>query len=98
MMCQRPKHCDVLSLCRRGCCGLGVVVVCGVTTRVLAMRVPLWGVDKLPHEVERHVGGLNAEWLLAAELILGSPGNASAHPSLSAGSLTHLAPPTHCSA
>lgn len=42
------------------------------------------GLDKLPQEVERHVGGLNDEWLLAADLIVASPGIALAHPSLSA--------------
>ena len=34
--------------------------------------------------MERHLGGLNDEWLLAADLIVASPGMALAHPSLRA--------------
>lgn len=56
----------------------------GVTPRVMDTRVTPPGLDKLPQEVERHVGGLNDEWLLAADLIVASPGIALAHPSLSA--------------
>ncbi|EHD07294.1 UDP-N-acetylmuramoylalanine-D-glutamate ligase, partial [Salmonella enterica subsp. enterica serovar Urbana str. R8-2977] len=48
------------------------------------------GLDKLPQEVERHVGGLNDEWLLAADLIVASPGIALAHPSLSAAASAAL--------
>lgn len=40
--------------------------------------------DKLPEAVERHTGSLNDEWLMAADLIVASPGIALAHPSLSA--------------
>lgn len=36
------------------------------------------GLDKLPEEVERYAGGLNEDWLLAADLI-GKPGTALAH-------------------
>lgn len=54
----------------------------GVTPRVMDTRVTPPGLDKLPQEVERHVGGLNDEWLLAADLIVASPGIALAHPSL----------------
>ncbi len=40
----------------------------GVTLRVMDTRVTPPGLDKLPQEVERHVGGLNDEkWLLAAK-------------------------------
>lgn len=42
------------------------------------------GTDKLPEAVERHTGSLNDEWLMAADLIVASPGIALAHPSLSA--------------
>ena len=42
------------------------------------------GLDKLPEAVERHTGSLNDEWLMAADLIVASPGIALAHPSLSA--------------
>ena len=47
-------------------------------------RVSPPGLDKLPEQVERHLGGLNDDWLLAADLIVASPGMALAHPSLSA--------------
>lgn len=47
-------------------------------------RVSPPGLDKLPETVERHLGSLNDDWLLAADLIVASPGMALAHPSLSA--------------
>ncbi|MEN0613203.1 UDP-N-acetylmuramoyl-L-alanine--D-glutamate ligase [Klebsiella indica] len=56
----------------------------GVTPRVMDTRVAPAGLDKLPEAVERYVGGLNDDWLLAADLIVASPGIALAHPSLSA--------------
>lgn len=56
----------------------------GVTPRVMDTRVAPGGLDKLPEAVERYVGGLNEDWLLAADLIVASPGIALAHPSLSA--------------
>jgi UDP-N-acetylmuramoylalanine--D-glutamate ligase len=58
----------------------------GVTPRVMDTRVSPPGLDKLPEQVERHLGGLNDDWLLAADLIVASPGMALAHPSLSAAS------------
>ena len=56
----------------------------GVTPRVMDTRVSPPGLDTLPEQVERHLGGLNDDWLLAADLIVASPGMALAHPSLSA--------------
>lgn len=56
----------------------------GVTPRVMDTRAAPPGLDNLPETVERCVGGLNDEWLLAADLIIASPGIALAHPSLSA--------------
>ena len=56
----------------------------GVTPRVMDTRVAPSGLDKLPEGVESHLGGLNDDWLLAADLIVASPGIALAHPSLSA--------------
>lgn len=55
----------------------------GVTPRVVDTRVSPPGLDKLPGQVERHLGGINGEWLLAADLIVASPGVALAHPILS---------------
>lgn len=56
----------------------------GVTPRVMDTRVNPPGRDKLPAGVECHVGSLNEAWLLAADLIVASPGMALAHPALSA--------------
>ncbi|MFH8133379.1 UDP-N-acetylmuramoyl-L-alanine--D-glutamate ligase [Pantoea osteomyelitidis] len=55
----------------------------GVTPRVMDTRVSPPGVDKLPENVERYLGGINRDWLLAADLIIASPGIALAHPDLS---------------
>ncbi|NIF23123.1 UDP-N-acetylmuramoyl-L-alanine--D-glutamate ligase [Candidatus Pantoea multigeneris] len=55
----------------------------GVTPRVMDTRVSPPGLDQLPAEVERWVGDINIDWLLAADLIIASPGIALAHPALS---------------
>ncbi|MDE8556501.1 UDP-N-acetylmuramoyl-L-alanine--D-glutamate ligase [Pantoea vagans] len=55
----------------------------GVTPRVMDTRVSPPGLDKLPGQVEHHLGGINGDWLLAADLIVASPGVALAHPILS---------------
>ncbi|MBK0123286.1 UDP-N-acetylmuramoyl-L-alanine--D-glutamate ligase [Pantoea sp. S61] len=55
----------------------------GVTPRVMDTRVSPPGLDKLPEAVERYVGGINSDWLLASDLIIASPGIALAHPALS---------------
>lgn len=56
----------------------------GVMPRVMDTRQAPPGLDNLPETVERHLGSLNDEWLLNADLIIASPGMALAHPSLSA--------------
>ncbi|WP_312980618.1 UDP-N-acetylmuramoyl-L-alanine--D-glutamate ligase [Atlantibacter sp.] len=56
----------------------------GVTPRVMDTRQAPPGLDNLPETVERHLGSLNDEWLLNADLLVASPGMALAHPSLSA--------------
>lgn len=55
----------------------------GVTPRVVDTRLSPPGVDKLPDSVERYLGGINSDWLLAADLIIASPGIALSHPALS---------------
>jgi len=50
---------------------------------VMDTRVSPPGLDKLPASVERYVGGINSDWLLASDLIIASPGIALAHPALS---------------
>ncbi len=62
----------------------------GVTPRVMDTRVAPPGLDKLPESVECHVGGLNDTWLLAADLIVASPGDC-AGPSFAQRSGTTLA-------
>ncbi|MXP49371.1 UDP-N-acetylmuramoyl-L-alanine--D-glutamate ligase [Pantoea sp. Eser] len=54
-----------------------------VTPRVMDTRVSPPGLDELPAQVERHLGGINGDWLLDADLIVASPGVALAHPILS---------------
>lgn len=56
----------------------------GVTPRVMDTRISPPGLDKLPDSIERHLGSLNEDWLLSADLIIASPGIAVAHPALSA--------------
>ena len=55
----------------------------GVKPRVMDTRINPAGLDKLPESIERHVGDLNQQWLLDADLIVASPGIALAHPALS---------------
>ncbi|MFP1879199.1 UDP-N-acetylmuramoyl-L-alanine--D-glutamate ligase [Lonsdalea quercina] len=54
----------------------------GVTPRVVDTRVSPPGLDKLPEQVERYVGGLQEAWLMDADLIVASPGIALATPAL----------------
>jgi UDP-N-acetylmuramoylalanine--D-glutamate ligase len=56
----------------------------GVVPRMMDTRFNPPGLDKLAVNVERHLGGLNEDWLLDADLIVASPGIALAHPALSA--------------
>ncbi|VEI63725.1 UDP-N-acetylmuramoylalanine--D-glutamate ligase [Serratia fonticola] len=56
----------------------------GVTPRVMDTRISPPGLDQLLESVERHLGSLNQEWLLSADLIVASPGMALATPALSA--------------
>ncbi|MGK2946721.1 MAG: UDP-N-acetylmuramoyl-L-alanine--D-glutamate ligase [Candidatus Malihini olakiniferum] len=53
-----------------------------VTPRVVDTRVSPPGLDKLPAQVNRHLGSLNKDWLLAADLIVTSPGISLSTPTL----------------
>ncbi|PWC16862.1 UDP-N-acetylmuramoyl-L-alanine--D-glutamate ligase [Brenneria corticis] len=55
----------------------------GVAPRVVDTRISPPGLDKLPENVERHLGDLNETWLMDADLIVASPGIALATPILS---------------
>ncbi|WP_233972237.1 UDP-N-acetylmuramoyl-L-alanine--D-glutamate ligase [Pectobacterium versatile] len=54
----------------------------GVIPRVVDTRISPPGLDKLPEQVERHLGSLNEDWLMSADLIVASPGVALATPIL----------------
>ncbi|XYQ54188.1 UDP-N-acetylmuramoyl-L-alanine--D-glutamate ligase [Pectobacterium carotovorum] len=54
----------------------------GVVPRVVDTRISPPGLDKLPEQVERHLGSLNEDWLMSADLIVASPGVALATPIL----------------
>lgn len=56
----------------------------GVVPKVIDSRSNPPGIDKLPEQVERWVGDINVHWLLAADLIVLSPGVALSHPAVSA--------------
>ncbi|MDY4386551.1 UDP-N-acetylmuramoyl-L-alanine--D-glutamate ligase [Pectobacterium aroidearum] len=68
-----------------GLTGLSCVdffVARGVIPRVVDTRISPPGLDKLPEQVERHLGSLNEDWLMSADLIVASPGIALATPIL----------------
>ncbi len=70
-----------------GLTGLSCVdffVTRGVTPRVMDTRFSPPGLDKLDADIERHLGSLNENWLLEADLIVASPGVALFTPELSA--------------
>ena len=56
----------------------------GVIPKVIDSRSNPPGIDKLPEQVERWIGDINVHWLLAADLIVLSPGVALSHPAVSA--------------
>ena len=56
----------------------------GIMPRVMDTRVSPPGLDTLPGSLECHLGSLHQGWLLAADLIVVSPGVALATPALSA--------------
>jgi len=80
----QDKNVVIIGLGMTGLSCVDFFLAQGVTPRVMDTRQTPPGLDKLPEEVERFVGGLNDEWLLAADLIVASPGIALAHPSLAA--------------
>ncbi|MBN3068428.1 UDP-N-acetylmuramoyl-L-alanine--D-glutamate ligase [Pectobacterium brasiliense] len=53
-----------------------------VVPHVVDTRISPPGLDKLPEQVERHLGSLNEDWLMSADLIVASPGVALATPIL----------------
>lgn len=54
----------------------------GIIPRVMDTRISPPGLDRLPDQVERYVGGFNISWIWASDLIVVSPGVTSLHPAL----------------
>ena len=82
MMDYQGKNVVIIGLGITGLSCVDFFLTRGVTPRVVDTRVSPPGLDKLPAEVDRHLGSLNEEWLLAADLIVASPGIALATPAL----------------
>ncbi len=76
------KNVVIIGLGLTGLSCVDFFIARGVTPRVMDTRISPPGLDKLPESVERHTGSLNEDWLLAADLIIASPGIAVAHPAL----------------
>lgn len=56
----------------------------GITPRVIDTRLKPGGIEQLPEQIECHLGSLNPDWLLDANLIICSPGIALSTPELQA--------------
>lgn len=82
MMDYQGKNVVIIGLGITGLSCVDFFLTRGVTPRVVDTRVSPPGLDKLPAEVDRHLGSLNEDWLLAADLIVASPGIALATPAL----------------
>lgn len=78
----RDKQIVIVGLGATGLSCVDYFLTRGVTPRVIDTRAKPTGLDKLPPQVEYHTGSLNIEWLLAADLIVSSPGIALATPAL----------------
>ncbi|MGL9734926.1 MAG: UDP-N-acetylmuramoyl-L-alanine--D-glutamate ligase [Symbiopectobacterium sp.] len=82
MMDYQGKNVVIIGLGITGLSCVDFFLTRGVTPRVVDTRVSTPGLDKLPAEVDRHLGSLNEDWLLAADLIVASPGITLATPVL----------------
>ncbi|MGL9750708.1 MAG: UDP-N-acetylmuramoyl-L-alanine--D-glutamate ligase [Symbiopectobacterium sp.] len=82
MMDYQGKNVVIIGLGITGLSCVDFFLTRGVTPRVVDTRVSPPGLDKLPAEVDRHLGSLNEDWLLAADLIVASPGITLATPAL----------------
>ncbi|NIG76892.1 UDP-N-acetylmuramoyl-L-alanine--D-glutamate ligase [Cedecea neteri] len=78
------KNVVIIGLGLTGLSCVDFFIARGITPRVMDTRISPPGLDKLPESVDRHTGSLNEDWLLAADLIIASPGVALATPALSA--------------
>ncbi len=80
----RDKKVVIIGLGLTGLSCVDYFISRGVIPRMMDTRFNPPGLDKLSDRVERHLGGLNEDWLLGADLIVASPGIALSHPALSA--------------
>ncbi|XBS70529.1 UDP-N-acetylmuramoyl-L-alanine--D-glutamate ligase [Acerihabitans sp. KWT182] len=80
----RDKKVVIIGLGLTGLSCVDYFISRGVTPRMMDTRFNPPGLDKLSDGVERHLGSLNEEWLLGADLIVASPGIPLSHPALSA--------------
>ncbi|MGC6388283.1 UDP-N-acetylmuramoyl-L-alanine--D-glutamate ligase [Ewingella sp. S1.OA.A_B6] len=78
------KKVVIIGLGLTGLSCIDFFVARGVIPRVIDTRVSPPGLDKLADNIERHLGSLNEDWLLDADLIVASPGMALATPTLNA--------------
>ncbi|MGL5763305.1 MAG: UDP-N-acetylmuramoyl-L-alanine--D-glutamate ligase [Plesiomonas shigelloides] len=84
MACYAGKNIVIIGLGSTGLSCVDFFMQQGVVPRVMDTRSQPVGQDRLPDGVELHTGSLNSEWLLAADLIVASPGIALARPELQA--------------
>ncbi|MGL5371981.1 MAG: UDP-N-acetylmuramoyl-L-alanine--D-glutamate ligase, partial [Plesiomonas shigelloides] len=84
MACYAGKNIVIIGLGSTGLSCVDFFMQQGVVPRVMDTRSQPAGQDRLPDGVELHTGSLNSEWLLAADLIVASPGIALARPELQA--------------
>ncbi|AFP84752.1 UDP-N-acetylmuramoylalanine--D-glutamate ligase [secondary endosymbiont of Ctenarytaina eucalypti] len=87
----RGEKIVIIGLGRTGLSCVDFFYTRGVTPRVMDTRVTPPGLDQLPTDVPRHLGSLNEAWLLAATLIVASPGIPLSHPALTAASKKNIA-------
>lgn len=78
----RGKQIVIIGLGYTGLSCIDFFLSHGVTPRVMDTRLSPPGLNKLPDNIECWLGSLNEQWLLAAMLIVTSPGVALSHPAL----------------
>lgn len=78
----QDKKVVILGLGATGLSCVNYFLRMGVIPKVIDTRATPPGIDKLPAYIESCFGSWNEEWLLAADLIVISPGIALAHPRL----------------
>ncbi len=70
----RGKKVVIIGLGLTGLTCVDFFMARGLAPRVIDTRIDPPGLAKLPAHIERHLGSLNKQWLLMADLIVASPG------------------------